>query len=227
MSWIFKSLIIFILLFSSGKLFSQDSLNLEDRVYGLDQLLCNGIKYKFFTESTINGNQFLESAAYLPGDVTIKGKKFENLRLNYDIYNQQLLLRYSDQLGTITIIEISKAWLEGFHIGILSFECRNIDGVPRIYQVLGNGTFRILYDWNKKLEVELGKSNLAFSKAKRISNVLTNGKFNAYKNNRSFVSLFDQTHKPKIKSYIHKNRIRVRKASDKTMTELIDFIDNL
>lgn len=227
MSWIIKSLIVSFLFLNSGKLFSQDSLNLEDRVYGLDQLLCNGKKYLFYPESSVNGNQFLFSPVFIEGDVIINGKKFVNLNLNYDIYNQQLLLRYSDKRGTITIIEISKAWMEGFHLGKLTFECMNQESGSPIYQVLGNGPARIVYKWRKNLGVEPGKENLAFTRASKESFVLSGGNYDPFRNKRSLIAIFDPSHKREIKNYIHKNKIRVKKAPDPVMTDLINFIGNL
>jgi len=227
MGLIIKPILVIILFFHMGNLFSQDSINLEDRVYGLDQLLCNGKKYTFYPESSINGNQFLLSPDFVAGDVIIKGKRFENLSLNYDIYNQKLLLRYSDKIGTITIIEISKAWMEGFHLGKKYFECMNMESGATIFQVLGNGPTRIVYKWRKNLGVEPGKENLAFTRALKESFVLSGVNYEPFRNKRSLIAIFNPSHKREIRNYIHKNRIRLKKASDQVMTELINFIGNL
>ena len=34
--------------------------------------------------------------------------------LNYDIYNQQLILKYKNNIGAANLIIISDAWLESF-----------------------------------------------------------------------------------------------------------------
>ncbi len=162
MKSIMRSLLVIILIFFSGRLVSQDAAMEMDRVYGLDPLLYNGKIYTYFLPAGTGGNQFLLSADYLTGEVTIKGKTFEGISLNYDIYNQQLLLQYVNETGAFNIIEISKAWLEKFRLGNMEFRCLSPDNKPGFYQVLGDGPYFIMvllakrpeagcYLWSSKL----------------------------------------------------------------------------
>lgn len=223
------SLLVVTLFLICGKLISQDAAVVLDRVYGLDPLLYNGKIYTYFMPSGTGGNQFLLSADYLTGEVTIRGKTFEGISLNYDIYNQQLLLQYVNETGAFNTIGISKAWLEKFRIGNMEFRCLSLDNEPTFYQVLGDGPFFIMVHWRKdlKLDATFGAKNFTFTPPIKEQYVLISDQLKPFRNKRSLVSLFDPEHKPEINNYIQLNRIKIKKASDKIMTELINYIGNL
>jgi hypothetical protein len=229
MKYIMRSLLVIIVIFFSGRLISQDAANEMDRVYGLDPLLYNGKKYTYFLPPGTDGNQFLFSTDYIIGEVTIKGKRFDGITLNYDIYNQELLLQYVSETGTFNIIGISKAWLESFRLGNLQFRCLSFNNDPRFYQVLGDGPFYILYFWRKdlRLNTSYGAKNFTFTPSTKNQYVLIGDKILPFRNKRSLISLFDPGHKLEIKDYIHRNGIKIKNASDKTMTVLINYIGNL
>lgn len=222
--------LVFTILFSfSGVLFSQNAVKILDKAYGVDQTLCNGKKYTYSVPSSTKGHQYLISQDFIPGNVTLKGIVYQDVNLNYDIVNQQLLLQYEDGKGALKIIEVSKAWLTAFHRGTMNFEFLSLEKEPHIYQVLGDGRLRILYFWSKKLIVNdvVGSSNFVFTDALRDSFVLMNGQLKRFRTKHSLIHLFEQGQRPAIKSYLHKNKIRLKKATDQEMAELITFIGNI
>ena len=226
---IFSSL--FIILFSiPGKLVSQDAAKALDKVYGLDQTLYNGKKYNYFLPPGIKGDQYLISPDYFSGSLTLKGKCYQNIILNYDIFNQQLLLKYEDERGALNIIEVSKAWIESFRLDKMNFEFLNLDNNPHYYQVLGVGRVRIFYYWRKNMKLEatiIGTSGYVFTPAIRDTYVYMDGKLKPYNNKRSLIRLFDPVHRAEIKSYLRKNKVKVKKSSDQVITGMITFIGNI
>jgi len=213
---------------TSLTLFSQDAVRLLDTVYGLDQTVCNGKKYAYASPS-IYGHQYLFSPAYGEGSITVRGKCFYPVTVNYDLLNQQLLLQCQDASGSLNIVEVSKAWLNGFSMGTLNFELLRIESAHRFYQVLGHGPVRILYYWRKELALQttIGTSVMSFTPPIRDAYVLIEGKLKPFISNRSLVRLFDPRHKTEIRTYLRKNKIKVKNASDRAMAEMITFIDNL
>lgn len=224
----FRSLSVIILFLSSVNLKSQDCANEMDRVYGLDPLLYNGKLYSYFLPSGTGGNQFLSSVEFIKGDVVIRGVRYTDISLNYDIYNQQLLLQYVNETGALSIVEVSMAWLESFRLGDLEFRCLNPGNGQRFYQVLGDGPLFILYHWNKdlKLGATYGNKNFIFTPAIKFKYVLTGENIRSFRGKRSLISITGQGHKQEIKNYIHVNRIKMKDASDETMTGLINYISN-
>jgi len=220
-----------LLLFVScaGTLSSQDTAAVLDRVYGLDQTLCNGKKYLYAPPPGTRGHQYLLTSFYTPGSVTIKGKCYQDVMLNYDILNQQLLLQYANDVNPFNVIEVSKAWLSGFSLGRLNFELLIFGKDTCFYQVLGAGQVKILYFWRKILNLDLviGSYVFNFTPAIKDSYILKDGKLRPFRNKRTLVAIFDPARRQEIKSYIRKHKIKVKKATDETMAELITFIGNL
>lgn len=199
-----------------------------DQVYGLDQTLYNGKKYTYILLYSAKGDQYLLSPKYLDGSVTLKGIRYAGIVLNYDIFNQQLLLKYQDKSGSQIVIEVSKSWLERFSLDDKNFIYLDLGQGPRFYQVLGDGPLQILYYWQKNLNLDatVGSSGYIFSSAVRDSYLLMDGKLKAFSTKRSLVRLFVKENWQEIKSYLRKNKVNVKKASDRTMADMINFIGN-
>jgi hypothetical protein len=225
-----KILLLLFLLFSfSLTLMSQDSIKVLDQVYGLDQTLYNGKKYNYYLPIGTKGHQYLVAPVYIAGSLTLKEKCYQDINLNYDIFNQQLLLKYNDENGATNIIEVSKAWIKSFRLGNMKFEYLSLEKNPRYYQVLGEGEVRLLYYWRKSFDLEgsIGSYYYTFSKPVRDSFVLKDGQLKPFNTNQGFIRIFGHEQRPEIKSYMHKNKVRVKKASDQTMSDVINFIENL
>jgi hypothetical protein len=120
---------------------------------------------------------------------------------------------------------ISKAWLEGFSIGNINFGFYSTPEIPRrIYQVLGDYSIRLLC-YNKKvlqLNNAVGSTSFYFLPVRELF-VLMDNSIMKFHNNRSFIHLFSPEKQPIIKKYLRKNRIKVSKAPDNVMEELINF----
>ena len=225
-----KILLLLILLFSfSLTLISQDAIKILDQVYGLDQTLYNGKKYNYYLPIGTKGHQYLVSPVYIVGSLTLKEKCYQDINLNYDIFNQQLLLKYKDENGSTNIIEVSKAWINTFRLGNMKFEYLSLEKKSRYFQVLGEGAIRILYYWRKSFDLEgsIGSFYYTFSKPIRDSFVLKDGQLKPFNTNQGFIRIFESAQRPAIKSYMRKNKVRVKKTSDQQMSEVINFIGNL
>ena len=137
-------------------LLSQDTLDIKEGPYGKDPLLFNGRIYTYYLPANTGGNQYLLGDVFSIGGADIRGVHFTGLELNYDIYNQEVLLKSTDQSGGTRIIELSKAWLEGFSMDNRRFELiPDKDNAPVIYQVSGKGPYRFLYRWTKLLDLDI------------------------------------------------------------------------
>ena len=150
MTFLFRTVISLLLLFNlSGISAQQSSIGVDD-VYGSDPLVIQWKTLYFFPPSNTGGNQYFSGPRFETGSATIRSVTYNGLALNYDIYNQKLILEYKNNLGATSLIIISDAWLETFSFKGLNFELiSSQDTLKRIYQVLGTGPDRILYYWKK------------------------------------------------------------------------------
>jgi hypothetical protein len=204
----------------------KDSFNL---VYGFDPILYNGKIYKYFPKSNIIGNQFFIDENFLPGEITIRDKKYSNLKLNYDIYNQDLILKFESAEGFINSLIVSKAWLQEFSISGFKFKiCKLNDFPERIYQVIGDDSVQIYYYHKKNLELNnvSGLSRYTF-KHERTRYLYKNRILYQYSTNKSFVKLFNTRNQPDIRQFMRKNKIKVKKSSDAQINQLISFCNDL
>lgn len=210
--------------------YAQTASQNNDPVYGYDPLLYNGRVYSFFTEPGTDGTQYMYDEFDHQGSITLRGIIFTNLNINYDIYNQQLILRYNDARGSIKYIEISKAWLESFTTKGCIFTCiTKTDSTQRLYQVLGSGNERILYYHTKDLTIDNSGTAAGrfFTKATKVAFVQSNNQLISYKNNGNFIKAFVPAKQDLIRTYIRRHSINVRKSNDIIMTELINYCNTL
>ena len=230
MIYLFRTVISFFLLLNLSCISAQQSgINVDD-VYGSDPSLYNGRHYTFFLPLNAGGSQYFSGRQFESGSATIRGVTYNGLVLNYDIYNQQLILQYKSNLGATGLIIISDAWLESFSFKDLNFEMiSSPDTLKRIFQVLGTGPSRILYFWKKDLNLESfqGSTNHIFSASIKEMNVYTGNRILRYRNNNTFCSLFDSVKRNAVKVYLRKNNIKVKKATDQVMTGLICYCNSV
>jgi hypothetical protein len=230
MSFLTRIFILSSLFFNLPILSAQNAVVNADNVYDSDPLLYNGKKYSYFVPLTTGGHQFFSDPQFETGSVTIRGVKYTGLLLNYDIYNQQLVLQYVNTLGAKNQIVLSEAWLESFSLKEIDFvQIRTQDSLKQIYQVIGKGQYRLLYKWKKELVMDgfVGSLNHTFTSPRKEMNLCSDDQIFQYTNNKTFYSLFDPGKKGRIIEYIRTNRINVKKSADSTMIRLVNFINTL
>ncbi len=224
-----RLLILLLLAVVPFTILAQASSDNHDQVYGYDPLLYNGRVYYFYQPGTV-GTQYLFEDFDRHGSVTIRGVTYQNLNINYDIYNQQLILKYNDALGSTKLIEISQAWLESFTINENNFiTYTKTDSTNRIYQVLGSGNVKIMYYLSKDIAIDNSRTTAGrvFTSERKDMFVLGNKQLINFKNNSGFIKIFSQAQRDSIKTYIHRHSINVRKANDFIMTDLINYCNTL
>ncbi len=210
--------------------FAQVKIENPDHVYGFDPLLYNGKKYTYFPNPGTEGTQYIDDEFNTHSSVTLRGVKFNAITLNYDVYNQLLVLKYYDNIGSANLIEISPAWLEAFELGDAGFRFMAIhDSAKTIYQVIGSGKSVVLYYRHKELLVDTRAAvrNRYFSDVTREKYVLSGNRLLKYKNNRGFVKCFSASNKESIKKYLRQHKIKVKKANDAIILELINYCNKL
>lgn len=222
---------LFLLLITviSNTAIAQVPSSYHDPIYGYDPLITNGRVYYFYLPGT-GGTQYLQENFDTQGTVTLRGVTYSSLSINYDIYNQQLILKYKDAIGSSKLIEVSFAWLESFTLGGLPFEFID-DGNSnkRIYQVLGSGSKKILYFYRKDLLLhnQTISGLYYFSKPIKEKYVLNENRIVKFINNKGFISAFSPAQQVLLKKHMRKQNINIKKANDKILSDLIEYCKTL
>ena len=225
----FSKIILFLWFIIFSKVLSAQEL-LPAEIQNSDPLLYNGKFYTFYPPLKSKGNQYFSDSEFKKGNLRLRGVVYSNQLINYDIFNQHLILRYELPSGAVNQIIVSDAWLESFNLNGIAFEILSVrDSLKKIYQVLGNGSYRIYYHWKKDLDLDgfHGSAIFVFSKPDKEMNLNTKSGILKYRNNKSFYSLFEPDKDILVKNYLRSHKLNVKKADDKSMSELISFCNTL
>lgn len=222
-----RILFLFILTICSLDSISQDFNTYIDSVYGLNPNLYNGQHNPNNIPANIKGHAFFKEKDYRNGTVTLNGKIFKNTLLNYDVYNQDILMSYTDKYGSESILKLSNLNIESFSILDKKFEV--FGDQNKIYQSIGDGKIKVFYAWMKIIQFKSTNDyrNYRFSKLIQTRYIFQNNKLCSYKNNRSFLKCFDEKLRLEVKAYMKKNKIKVKKASDNTIYDLLTYCNSL
>ncbi|MBN2614987.1 MAG: hypothetical protein JXR71_04775 [Bacteroidales bacterium] len=224
-------LIAFLVLLCSlpTAILAQD-VTLSNDLYGLSPVLYNGKYYTYSPPVNTKGNQFIVDRHFTEGSVRVKGNLYDSLSLNYDIFNQQLILEFYTVEKNRLLISLSNAWLDSFTLGKKHFKALRVNGEKKeYYQVFGEGPFKILYFWHKNMNFvsSTGSSYYVFSKPYKTTLLLEGNNAKAFKSNSQFIRLFDKKNRAAVAKFLRQHQINIKRASDKEIQELMNFCNTL
>jgi len=206
---------------------SQEKIN---SIYGLNPLLYNGQVYSYTLPASVQGNQYLSNNEFISGSVTIHDKTFHDLLLNYDIYNQEIILKFESDYKT-SRIKLNKEKINSFSLGPKNFKLikDKEHNSFQIYQLFGQGKYVALYYWKKTLDLidKSGNTYWSFSRPQKTMYLQIKNQKYKFKNKRNLLSHFEKSQKNKIKNYLKENKINIKRISDIQLTQLINFCNNL
>jgi hypothetical protein len=207
--------------------FSRTDTSANDTVKE-SQILFNGKMWRNLYYR-VKGDQYLFSSGLLPGDLTISGKKFQNLQLRYDIYNDEIMTSANNGI----IIQLNKEMVDSFSFTFLmrkySFIKVSVDTVKGF-----TGYINLIYK---------GKSDLCVKYTKEISLLAVEKKYDLFNQSHRIFLVTDKgihsvmragdiykavpEYKEQIKNYIKKNKITLSKDDPDSFIPVIRFYDTL
>lgn len=197
--------------------------------YGFDQILVNGVFYEDRYHEEI-GHPFLIESEFSKGTLVFREKEYKSVEINYDIYEQQLVL-YITHHNSIAWIIPPHDFISSFSIGDKLFVKYAFQNDPQFYQVIFDSEkLRCLYYWYKLRSDSDHKRNYnsyEFSDSKKKSYLLLNDEYMRYRDNRSFANLFPREIKSEIRKHIKAKGIKVAKSNDGEMLELIRYCNSM
>ncbi|NOR86099.1 MAG: hypothetical protein GQ527_00675 [Bacteroidales bacterium] len=224
-SYIF-SLVLFLIITIPAN--GQSLQNRLDGVYGLNPKLFNGRMYTNSYPATVKGHQFLSSKDFQEGSLEINQQLYEQQQINYDVYDQQLLLLFKDYTNASRLIEVPLSHVQSFILEGKYFELRNWeDSTYRIFQVIGEQDCKILIHWTKELKpiTTTDSYQYQFSKVNRFLWIWKDNEYHAITNNKSFLKLFSDEEQLSIKKWLKSKRIKIQKTEDYNLLLLTQYIN--
>jgi hypothetical protein len=177
----------------------------------------------------IKGDQFLFSPEFLPGNVTIEGRKFNNLKIKYDIYADELIMITDHGI----IIQLNKEMVDFFSMdfnnNIYYFKRLEADSVNTL-----SGYINVLYEGSTSLYVKYRKEILLLAVENKYDLFYQSNKVFVKKGDEifkvdsktEFLKLF-KDQKQQLHSFIKSNKIKLSKKIPESFKPVVEYYDKL
>jgi hypothetical protein len=199
-----------------------------DQLNGPDYTLLNGRQYERLKSG--NSHPFFKTEQYRPGNAFLNGEAYDSVTINYDIYDQQLILQYPGNSGQDLQIVLNRKMIDHFQIDGLTFKRMSFPETgSAFFQMLYWGDISCFLRWEKTLirSTVSGTTNYKYSKQSRWVYLQRKGHLFHIKNSSSFANVFDEAYRKEIKDFLRREKINFRNASDEQLGKLMDFCINL
>ncbi len=199
-----------------------------DMKYGLNQELFNGKQY-YKRNIQYKGDPYFPEDAFYNGSVTLKGVRYDNVRLKYDSYSQHLILKYTDFKDRVNMLLINEIHVDSFCLGANCFQRLSLhDDRVLFHQVIKAGPVSCYIYWRR----EIHSLNYDFQYTHEYSSPIGTyfirymDEFHPIANRKELLGLFPESLQPELKRYLKQEHFRFRKAGPKDIQNLLSFISN-
>ena len=204
----------------------EQTYNEVQSMYGENQVFINGIH---FDNIYLNdkGIPFFQSEDYQSGYLVLHNKKYTDLLLKYNIYNQKLVVKYPTLKGDPLVFMPPTDFISEFSLNGLVFRQYTFPESPaKFFQVVFDGELKCLYEWHKDRDESTHNNTYMayeFREAKHKSYLVIDNKLHNYISKASFMKLFPEENKKNISSFMKENKINLRNSPDQKIAELIAY----
>jgi hypothetical protein len=192
------------------------------------QILYNGRVWRNLYYG-VRGNQFLFSSDFLPGTVTMGGKYFDNIRIRYDIYKDEIMIPVSP----VTVVQLNREMVDSFSI---QFENKwyRFTGHTIFSQDMLKGYVNILYSDNTSLyvkykkEIDLLAENQKFDRFSQTQHifVMKDDKIYQVSGKKDFLKILADN-KQQVRNLMKTNRLKIIKSDPSSFVPVLKFYDSL
>ncbi len=179
--------------------------------------------------SKVLQDQFFFSNEFLPGSVSISGRTFKNLKIRYDIFNDEIIIPTNHG----SYLQLNKEMVDSFTIvwKSKSYNFRNFrddEGASfkGYLNVLYEGTTRLFVKYQKKIQLLAveGKYD-EFYQIHRIY-IVNDSLTQLIRSKRELLNTFN-IYKSQVRNYIKKNSLVVSARFPESLVQVIEYYDNL
>lgn len=177
----------------------------------------------------VRGDQFLFSQDFLPGTVTIRGQLFDNIRLRYDIYKDQIMT----MSNPTTILQINKEMVDRFSVNfenkLYQFERITSDSTKALtgyLNVLYKGEISLYIKYQKKIELfAVGGKYDRFYQFYDIF-LVKDGKMYPLTGKRELLNLLVDK-KQQIRDFMKTHKLKVSKNIPDSFVPVVEFYNGM
>lgn len=238
----FKFTVSIIAQSNSGQNNFIDCLN---KYYGQDDLLVNGFEYTI-TDPKIKNHPFYFTNKFEKGKVFIRGKVYSDVRINYNLVNDELILFLPPTEKSITInskkVVLNSQLIDSFYIVGNHFplgkndlfsifvNLRLLDNsqhgyVKKICRGVNLSVYEKFSKRYHKVFTDLNPFGVFSNSSKELFIYKGNDLFYV-KSKKGLLKVFNKNRK-KIKRFLKKNRIKFKKMNERDLITLFTFIEKI
>ncbi len=211
---------------------AEDLKSFSEYIYGKDVRLVNG---RIFSQPhpKAHGHPYMKSTNWISGSVTVYGKEFSGLKLNYDICQDNLIFLDESVNGDKKIILLNKYNIEGFTVEEDKFVTLSPEDAENLYEyqyfeVLCNGKVSLYNRWTKTFEAVTSQEFPAgrFLDTKITRYLLKDQVIYRIRNRFALLKICADR-KSELRKYMRRHKIDFRKGSDEPLADLIEYYNGL
>lgn len=196
-----------------------------DHLNGPDYNLLNGRQY--YLPYSGNSHPYFNTDRYRPGSLLLNGEVYDSVTINYDIFDQQLILQYPGSIsGHDLKVVLNRELIDYFKIDGLTFRFMSFPETGNsFFQLVSSGYISCYLRWEKRLNrsTSTGNTRYKYSKQSREIYLQMEGQLYDVRSRSSFTGMFDEAYQKEIKDFLRREKIRFRNASDETLGRLMNF----
>jgi hypothetical protein len=229
----FKFWIAIITLYSFYSVLPSFSMSLPLKINNQDTLKENQVLYigKMWSDPypMIKGDQFLFSREFLPGTLTLNGNSYKNLLINYDIYNDEILVPKNKS----SIVQLNKEMVDSFSVyyaglkyKFVNTKADSLSGIKGFANEIYRGKTVLYVKYKKEIE-ELAVDDKydLFYLTYRIY-LLKGGQIYPITNKGDLIKILN-AEKTRIRDFLKKNRLKVSKKEPGSFIPVIRYYDSI
>jgi len=193
----------------------------------LEQFLYNGVEWRP-GYPLVTGHQFFLTKEYVTAEITIEGIRFSNVRIRYDICNDDVILLWKN----IFPIALSMDRIDGFtilHEGTARRFVNFRNGCPAFNgfaEVLYEGSSTFVARYTKVVSINSSQSSYAQFREYTRYYYLINGACSQVRNRGTFLNLMGE-YEPDVRRFIRQNNILISSMSPSGFGAAAAYYDSL
>ncbi|TFH25932.1 MAG: hypothetical protein E4H10_08515 [Bacteroidia bacterium] len=195
-----------------------------DRLNGPDYNLLNGRQYDILNSG--ESHPYFNTDRYRSGRLLLNGEAYDSDTINYDIFDQQVILQYPGISGQDLKVVLNREMIDHFQIDGLTFRLMSFPETgSSFFQVVSSGDISCFLLWKKTLSRSTVSGNTSYKYSKQSREVYLQRESRLYvvRSRSSFTSIYDEAYRKEIKEFLRQEKIRFRNASDEKLGELMNF----
>jgi hypothetical protein len=191
--------------------------------YGLDQDLFNGFQY-YKRYLKYKGDPYFPEDSFDEGSISIKGTKYDDVRLKYNSYTQNLILEYTDYQERYNQLRLNIAQIDSFQLGAYGFQKLSLLGEePLFYQVVSSGALTCFIHWEKDIHATADDLHYSHRYTRPLGTFYLSyhSEIQTFTNRKTFISIFPGSMQGEIKKYFRNQHLSFREAGPGDIQSLI------